>query len=378
MEVLALEPYYGGSHRAFLDGWRAGSRHAWTVLGLPPFKWKWRMRHAPVTFADDVAARTTAGQAWDILLCSDMLNLAEFLGLAPERVRRLPSVAYFHENQLTYPYRHEDERDYQYCFSNIATALAATAVWFNSAFHRDEFLEAIPVFFRRMPDHQPWDVVDRIRAKSAVRPPGIDPPPARPPRAPGPLRILWAARWEFDKDPDTFFGALKLLKERGVDFRVSVLGEQFRDAPPVFERARGDFGGHIDRWGYQESRADYEAALAEADVVVSTARHEFFGIGVVEAVAAGAWPLVPDRLAYPEVLAELRDAPGPVFYKGGSEELARALEELAARVAGHALWQGDPGRGVRAVRRFLWDALAPELDDALQAAAEGPQLTGTS
>ena len=35
MKVLALEPYYGGSHKAFLDGWQKHSRHEFTVLGLP-------------------------------------------------------------------------------------------------------------------------------------------------------------------------------------------------------------------------------------------------------------------------------------------------------------------------------------------------------
>ena len=31
---------------------------------------------------------------WDVLLASDMLNLAEFQGLAGQSVARLPSVAY--------------------------------------------------------------------------------------------------------------------------------------------------------------------------------------------------------------------------------------------------------------------------------------------
>jgi glycosyltransferase involved in cell wall biosynthesis len=59
------------------------------------------------------------------------------------------------------------------------------------------------------------------------------------------------------------------------------------------------------RWGYQPDKA-YWQALRAADVVVSTARHEFFGIGVVEAISAGCWPLLPDRLAYPEVTVDPR------------------------------------------------------------------------
>ena len=90
MRVLALEPYHGGSHEAFLDGWSARSRHEWTVIGLPPYKWKWRMRHAAVTLADQVRELVQSGNQWDLLFCSDMLNLAEFIGLAPPAVQQRP------------------------------------------------------------------------------------------------------------------------------------------------------------------------------------------------------------------------------------------------------------------------------------------------
>lgn len=126
MRALAVERYQGGSHQAFLDGWSARSRHDWTVLGLPAYKWKWRMRHAAITLADEVNGLVRSGQRWDVLFCSDMLNLAEFGGLVAPAVRDLPCVACFHENQLTHPVQHEDERDYHYVLTNITTALAAT------------------------------------------------------------------------------------------------------------------------------------------------------------------------------------------------------------------------------------------------------------
>ena len=367
MNILALEPYCGGSHKAFLDGWVALSRHEWTVLDLPPRKWKWRMRHGAVTLSERVEQALADGQRGDVLFCSDMLNLAEFLGLVPEAARRLPRVVYFHENQLTYPFRHETERDFHFGFTNMTTALAATAVWFNSAFHRDDFLDALLAVLKRMPDYQPLEVVDRIRAKSSVHPPGIGDFGVRGARQPGPLRIVWAARWEHDKNPATFFAALEQLQERGVAFRVSVIGEQFSDSPVVFEQARVSLRAEIDRWGYQPTRADYEAALSEADVVVSTADHEFFGIGVIEALAAGCYPLLPRRLSYPELLG-LGDTPGAerFFYDGSVEELARRLTELAEQVASGGVWQGDSQVGVRLATRFSWRRLATEMDGALE------------
>lgn len=140
MRILALEPYYGGSHKAFLDDWSVVSRHDWSVFKLAPYKWKWRMRHSAITFADQIKQCGDKGRERDLIFCSDMLNLAEFLGLAPEAVQKLPAVVYFHENQLTYPVRFESERDYQFAMTNMTTALAAKSVWFNSAFHRDSFL----------------------------------------------------------------------------------------------------------------------------------------------------------------------------------------------------------------------------------------------
>jgi len=367
MKVLALEPYHGGSHKAFLDGWSVRSRHDWTILGLPAYTWKWRMRHGAITLADEVRERIEPGHAWDVLFCSDMLNLAEFLGLSSADLRMLPSVAYFHENQFTYPARHETEHDYHFAFTNITTALAATQVWFNSAFHRDAFLGAMSAFLARMPDHQSLDTVDRIRDKSRVYSPGVVDFPPRGPREPGPLRILWAARWEHDKNPETFFEAIGILKSRGIAFRLGVIGEQFTETPFVFDNAKEQFRTHIDRWGYQKTRREYEAALIEADVIVSTADHEFFGISIVEAIAAGAYPLLPNRLAYPEVLASEEPAEtSEFFYQGKAEELSRRLTELAQRIRQDDLWNGDPTRAIRAVSRFNWSQRAPRLDAAIE------------
>ena len=232
MRILALEPYYGGSHRRFIDGWIARSGHQWDLHTLPANKWKWRMRHSAVTFGAQVEEALASGGAWDAVWCSDMVNLAEFRALVPEAVCRLPSIVYFHENQLTYPVRFAKERDYQFGMTNITSALASRQAWFNSAFHRDEFLAAIPGFLKAMPDHRPLQVVETIRQRSVVMHPPVDPIPRRQgARSPGPLRIVWAARWEFDKAPEVLFEALETLLADGVDFSISVLVEQFAAMP---------------------------------------------------------------------------------------------------------------------------------------------------
>jgi glycosyltransferase involved in cell wall biosynthesis len=217
-----------------------------------------------------------------------------------------------------------------------------------------------------MPDHQPFEAIENIRAKSSVYPPGIADFPARRPREPGPLRILWAARWEHDKNPEDFFKALEILKAKNVPFRISVIGQSFRDKPAIFDQAHSDFRDHIDLWGYQQSRDDYERALQQADVIVSTANHEFFGIGILEAVAAGAYPLVPNRLSYPEILGlgRLEDA-GQFFYDGKARDLADKLQRLAERVEKDALWPATISPATL-TDHLRWQNLARRYDKALE------------
>ena len=353
MRILALEPYYGGSHKAFIDGWSQASRHDFTILGLPPYKWKWRMRHSALTFAEQVNERVAGGETVDRLFASSMLNLAEFKGLVDPVIAALPTVIYFHENQLTYPVQEERERDLHFAFTNLTTALAANQVWWNSAFHRDDYLAAKTRFLRRMPDHAPTNAVEQIREKSQVQYPGIHPIPATT-HTDQPCHILWCARFEHDKNPALFFDALKEIAS--MPFRLSVIGEEFENAPDVFAEAKKRFADRIVHWGYQESREAYERVLQEADIVVSTADHEFFGIGIVEAVAAGCYPMLPDRLAYPEVIDKARNP--DCFYDGTREGLVACLRDVLDRPRPDLSAQMAP---------YYWSNRATAMDDAIKA-----------
>jgi len=317
------------------------------------------MRHAAVTFAEQVRNSQASGENWDVLFCTDMLNLAEFRGLCSTDISSLPAVIYFHENQLTYPTRTNEERDYHFAFTNFTSALAASEVWFNSEFHRREFFTAYEPFLKRLPDYQPLDALEQIRQKSHVHSPGIQTFPNREERKSGPVRILWSSRWEHDKNPEQFFDALEKLSAQGIDFRLSVLGESFKQVPACFEQARQKLAGNIDHWGYLPTRADYVTVLQTADIVVSTADHEFFGISILEAVSAGCFPLVPRRLAYPETLQENDD----FFYDGSTENLVQRLTDL---ISGIETGEIATGTGVNLANRYSWEKVVNELDYAIE------------
>ncbi len=59
-------------------------------------------------------------------------------------------------------------------------------------------------------------------------------------------------------------------------------------------------GDRVVHRGWMEA-AEYRELLCRADVVVASARQENFGISVVEAVAAGCVPVVPDALGLSRV-----------------------------------------------------------------------------
>jgi hypothetical protein len=48
-----------------------------------------------------------------------------------------------------------------------------------------------------------------------------------------------AARWEHDKNPEDFFRALEILRWRSVEFRLSVIVEQFPRDAGIFMRPDG-------------------------------------------------------------------------------------------------------------------------------------------
>ncbi|UCG16894.1 MAG: DUF3524 domain-containing protein [Phycisphaerales bacterium] len=365
-KVLVVEPYYGGSHRAFLDALQAHSRHEFRLLTLPARKWKWRMRGAAIWFADELSHRPAMNT--DLILTSDMLSVADLRALLPETYRNVPIACYFHENQLTYPLSEADRRDYQFGFTNLTSCLAADAVWFNSAFHRDGFLSAAGRLLTRMPDFVPTGSLDAIAAKAEVHWPPVSAPPEPldvEPRARWPITILWSHRWEYDKNPEEFFETLFRLNDAGGEFRLVLVGESFRDGPDVFRRAGERLQDKIAHCGYLEDRRDYWRWLAAADVIVSTAIQENFGISVVEALLAGCWPILPDRLSYAEILPP--GARQACLYRDADHLLA-----LLSRCAADGI---DPVRSRRLMHEARWlhdtGRRAADLDDAICAAAAG-------
>ena len=358
MKIWLAEPYLTGSHQAWAEGFQAHSRHSVRLLGLPGRFWKWRMQGGAITLARRAAS---LDEPPDLLLASDMLNLPVFLALSGDRLGQVPIALYFHENQLTYPLPPGEKRDLHYGFINLASALRADALFFNSAHHLAKFVDELPRLLKHFPDYNELWVVEVLRAKARVLPLGLDLArfdAFRPARArTGAALVLWNHRWEYDKDPAAFFAAIYALVEDGLDFKVILLGESFRNKPAEFLEARRLLGERIVHFGFAEDPADYARLLWQADVVVSTAIHEFFGAAVVEACYCGCFPVLPRRLSYPELIPpELHTA---CLYDDVEGLLARLrLAILDVEVVRTRSLQAH-------MARYDWEQMAPEYDTRL-------------
>lgn len=369
MDILLIEPYFTGSHARWAEGYKKASGHNIEILSMEGRYWKWRMHGGAVT----LARRFNEGESKpSLILATDMLDLTTFLALTRERTAGVPAAIYFHENQLTYPWGPNDRdaavgRDQHYGFINYASALAADSVFFNSRFHMNSFLDALAAFLKGFPEYNEAGTIEAIKEKSSVLHLGMDfslIDSADAEKGSGskekPL-ILWNHRWEHDKNPEEFFRALYAMDERGLDFSVALLGENFRNHPAEFEEARKRLGGRIIHSGFVENSAEYAKWLKRADILPVTSVHDFFGASVVEAVRAGCFPLLPARLAYPEHFPEHLHE---LFFYNDFDGLVDRLASAIANI--------DKTRGVKTahlMEKYGWERMAPAYDREMERVA---------
>lgn len=365
--ICLIEPYMTGSHKQWAEGLVRHSRHHIDVLTLEGRFWKWRLQGGAITLAEHYMARVDDP---DLIVATDMLDLSTFLALTRSRTSGIPVVAYFHENQLTYPWSPRMQKNLtneqrHYGLINYRTALVADEVWFNSAFHRRSFLEALQPLLQHYPDHRQTESIDRIAAKSRFCYLGMDlqrfdrERPAETAHRSDPPRILWNHRWEHDKNPRAFFRLLYTLAEEGLPFEVVILGENTRQKPEEFWQARERLQDRIVQFGYTESFSDYARWLFDSDILPVTSNQDFFGLSVIEALYCGCTPLLPRRLAYPELIdPDLFDC----FYT-----TRRDLKQKLSRFLSHPRRWGDTGR--QWAFRFDWSQRIPDIDTLLDRAA---------
>lgn len=358
MKVLLLSPYDAPSHAywrrglcRYLDDW------GWTCLTLPARFFSWRVRGNSLTWSQEQRALLTA--PYDLLVATSMTDLATLRGLVPQ-LAHLPTALYFHENQFAYPASAHQHEGVEPQMVSLYAALAADLLLFNSCYNMTTFIAGIAALLAKLPDAVPAGVAEQLAAKSQVLPVPLDAPVQAPPLLrPERTQVVWNHRWEYDKGPEQLLAAVAHLPAH-LDLQFHVVGQSFRRQPGEFAQLHELLTqrGWLGHWGYVEALEDYRALLRQAHLVLSTAHHDFQGLAVLEAVAEGCLPVVPDRLAYPEWFeARWR-------YASGADETPALCRWLQAFCEGEDEWTPPD------VSRLYWQALGPVYRQTLAALAD--------
>lgn len=308
--ILILEPYYGGSHKHFLEGLQENVIADYKLFTLPARKWKMRMQLSAPWFVGQIKTLPVDERHFDTVLCSTFVDVAVLRSLfsgVDGWNRDAKVLTYFHENQFVYPQRFDQPIQHQFSSINFHSALVSDGIAFNSVYNRDSFLAGCGKQLKAASDMKFPGLVEELSHKSIILYPGIEfsgIDKIEWKTSTNIPVIVWNHRWEHDKNPEHFFLALDLLEQRGIDFRLIVLGQSFNNSPECFAKSEEKFKDKILHYGFVASYQEYIKLLSQGDIVVSTSLHEFYGISIIEAVRAGCYPLLPNRLSYPELFEE--------------------------------------------------------------------------
>jgi len=311
LDILALEPFYGGVRRAMLSAVMRCSRHRWTLLKLPPRRMERRLAAAANWFAEQLD-RHFSGHA-DVLFTSEAMNLANLYRLVPSLASR-PSVVYFHENNLPSP---DAQDEGQLDLVNLNTATAASEVWFNSTFHLKTFLTRGSALVARHSELTSHNPMGAITAKARLVIPPMDlgyvadvraafPTPSRDPDA-----IFVETR---DADVDLLNRSLDLLHRSGRTFRLITVGP-VKELSPTWER----------KTIREIDEPAQVLGMMESTVLLSvkpTATSDYL---CVRGMLAGCRPVVPDDGVYPELIPGSLHA--ATLYRNDPPDIARMLSD---------------------------------------------------
>lgn len=364
MQILIIEPFLGGSHKKWAEEYQKFSAHDVKIISLPGRHWKWRMFGGAVELAKQFLA---ADINPDILLVSDMLDLTTFVSLCRNQLSTTAISIYFHENQITYPWSPDDldiklKRNNHYGFINYTSALVADSIFFNSEYHLTSFTESLEPFLKQFPDFRSLDNIPKVKAKSKVLPLGIDLNKFDKYKIQSihnePV-ILWNHRWEYDKNPELFYKILRRIKDENISFKLIILGQSFSKTPSIFNDLEIQFSDQIIHIGHVSSFNEYADLLWKSDILPVSSNQDFFGGSVVEAIYCNCFPILPNRLAYPEHIPKTEHSR---HYFNNEEEFYKKLKDTILNF--QEIQSSDKLKNF--VASYDWSTLAPHYDSTFE------------
>ena len=351
-DVVLLEPWFEGSHAQWCTGWQQASRHNISVLMGPRGGWRKSLRSGAVFFANELQKSYPTA---DVIVASTPIDLAGVIGCSSTSLRNKPFILYMHESQFGYPHGLKGPPADHLLATDFNAIKASTRTLVASDYHRELLNKALPEFADRLFLGNAAEAMAGFNINTL--PIGVDLIGPRPSDASGPHRLLWNHRWAADKEPEKFVNVITELALNNYDFEVIAIGPVERSGSAQFLKLKKILGPKLVISG-EQSRNSYVNCLHTADIVVSTSKHEFFGVSVVEAISAGARPLLPNRLSYPELVPDhLRDF--FLYSDDIYDSLARLITTTRSELHAHrdAL--------IQHVESFNWTSLVHDYDDLI-------------
>jgi hypothetical protein len=363
LDILALEPFYGGGRRVMLESVIHHSRHRWTLLKLPPRRIERRLTAAAHWFAEQLS-RHWAGRC-DVLFTSEALNLADLFRLVPQLTKK-PSVVYFHGNQLPDPTATtESALD----LVNLNTAAAATEIWFNSLYHLRTFLAKATALVRRHPELSARNPMAELTSKAQLMTPPIETGTIHDLTAQRAVRREKRTVFLETRDVDTNLlnRALGTLQRRGEHFKLITVGNLDGLSDDLPRETLGENDDIAQMY-----------AMLQAGIFMSVKIGAVFDHHCVRALTAGCFPMAPNVGVYRELLPESLHP--PCLYNGEPDQLAGRMQDLwhLERPAGyegklmHILKKFDPVTACAAIDRRLEDLVTAQLMAVELSSKPGP------
>lgn len=369
LKILLLSGYDAASHQR----WRQELQeqlphHQFTQLCLPPRYFNWRIRGNSLTWA--FSQRELLEQTYDLIIATSMVDLSSLRGFIPS-LARIPTLLYFHENQFAYPASNAQFASVEPQMITFYSALCADALVFNSEFNRTTFIAGVDALLRKLPDGVPPGLPQLLQVRSQVLPVPLALNCFETvPRKATQFTLIWNHRWEYDKGPERLLAMLRIFFATQNSyaqtplFKLHMVGQQFRQQPAAFAEIKKllETHGALGQWGHVACAEDYRRLLCESHVVLSTALHDFQGLAVLEAVAAGCVPLVPARQAYPEWFGT------ECCYFSALENAELETKAMVSALVRHC---DDFGQGTLSkppnIAKLSWVNLATQYEKLLQA-----------
>ena len=288
LDILALEPFYGGERRLMLESMIRCSRHRWSLHKLPPRRIERRLTTAAHWFKEQLARHMTGNV--DIVFASEALNLVDLIRLVPELADK-KLVVYFHSNQLPHP---DAIGDNVLDLVNLNSAMAAHDIWFNSEYHIKTFLYRAALLVDRYSELKSRNPMPALGEKSFLMfpPIGLDLLRQTPDAVVREPRSIYVDTR--DADPTLLNDALDELMRHGETVSLQVVGPTTGLDPliPCTSVSPTNVGAQFQ-------------AMRQCDIVLSIKPDAVFDHNLLLAVTAGCWPIVPAGGVYTELIPEL-------------------------------------------------------------------------